>query len=348
MNSHDGEWGIAQEAAQWVIRLQSDQSEACRREFDNWARQSRDHAAEFLLAMITWKQLDVLKARGTRHAPGEALRPEQPCSPHHPRKVFRAGASFGLVAAVAALILSTRLMYSLPEQTTSCGLPSVISGCAYATSFGEVHKLYLEDGSKVDLNSSSQVRVFYTKKERRVELSRGEAIFDIATDPARPFSVTVGETTIRDKGTKFSVRRGDGGKRGEVEIVVAEGSVLLNGRDSREFGAGSVVKLHAGHVEVSDLEPEEVANRLSWTSGILQFGDVSLADAVSELNRYNSRKLAVAESAREIRIGGQFKMGEVDSFLKRIEHVGIRHRVVKGANGTEETLLFAAPVIRHE
>ena len=60
MSNRDGEFGVAQEAAHWVIRLQSDQSESCRLEFDVWARQSREHVKEFLLAMVTWKQLDVI------------------------------------------------------------------------------------------------------------------------------------------------------------------------------------------------------------------------------------------------------------------------------------------------
>ena len=349
MNSHDGEWGVAQEAALWVIRLQSDDSEACRREFDAWARQSREHVKEFLLAMITWKQLDVLKPTAPMHHPVVAqTRPAQPCSHQLPRKVFRAGASLGLAAGLVILALSTPLLYSrvsaiIPEHNSACGLSSLLVGCSYATRFGEVHKLYLEDGSKLDLNSSSQVRVFFTKTERRVELSRGEAIFDIASDPARPFLVKVGNTTIRDKGTRFSVRREAHGKRDAVEIVVAEGSVVVNDRAPREFGAGSAVTVHENQVEVSDLAPNEVANRLSWTSGYLQFGEVTLGDAVRQINRYNSRQLAVADSSRDIRIGGRFKMDEVDRFLKGMERIGIQHRRVTRPDGTEETVLYAPP-----
>jgi transmembrane sensor len=96
----------------------------------------------------------------------------------------------------------------------------------YATDVGERRSLTLADGSTVDLNARSSIRVEFSKKERRVELVDGQALFQVAKDrqrPFRPFIVRSGDATVRAVGTQFDVNRQFSG----VTITVLEGRVAV-------------------------------------------------------------------------------------------------------------------------
>ena len=89
------------------------------------------------------------------------------------------------------------------------------------TGLGEQHSEVLPDHSVVELNTQSEIRVGFTAAERRVELVRGEAFFDVAKDPARPFIVVTDLATAKAVGTRFSVYRALSG----TIVTVAEGRV---------------------------------------------------------------------------------------------------------------------------
>jgi transmembrane sensor len=93
----------------------------------------------------------------------------------------------------------------------------------YATDIGERRSITLADGSTVDLNARSQLRVEFTNSERRVELVDGQALFQVSKDKARPFIVHSGAATVRAVGTQFDVYRRDSG----TTITVLEGRVAV-------------------------------------------------------------------------------------------------------------------------
>jgi transmembrane sensor len=93
----------------------------------------------------------------------------------------------------------------------------------FSTDIGERRSLTLADGSMVDLNARSQLRVEFSKTERRVELLNGQALFQVAKDKARPFIVHCGDATVRAVGTQFDVYRKDSG----TTITVLEGRVAV-------------------------------------------------------------------------------------------------------------------------
>jgi transmembrane sensor len=84
----------------------------------------------------------------------------------------------------------------------------------------------LPDGSTIDLNARSKVRVRFSEQGRHVDLLEGQALFRVAKDKARPFIVAVNGTRVRAVGTQFDINQR---KRGVV-VTVVEGTVAVSGR----------------------------------------------------------------------------------------------------------------------
>jgi transmembrane sensor len=221
----------------------------------------------------------------------------------------------------------------------------------YTTDFGGLSRIVLDDGSVVNLNTNSLMRVQLTPELRHIVLERGEALFKVAHDKSRPFDVDAGSTTVRAVGTEFSVRVRDpagassGGK--DIEVLVKEGRVAIDPpknakpieraaalpRSMSTLSAGEAVTITAKRVttELPQMQVQKVAEadvdrKLSWTEGRLWFERQTLKDVVAEFNRYNRRQMVIADPAIEnLRIGGGFEATDPESFIAALEKtLGVR------------------------
>jgi transmembrane sensor len=198
----------------------------------------------------------------------------------------------------------------------------------YRTPIGGIAQVPLRDGSSITLNTASEVRVELSPRERHIRLDNGEAFFQVAHDPRRPFVVEVGNKRVIAIGTQFSVRRsGD-----DIRVVVTEGKVRIEGnaansRGSSDIDAGEVFVTPGGIASASDegvivqkRRMDEVEDDLSWRRGYLTFHDTSLADAVAEFNRYNLHKIVVDDpSVAAIRISGTFRALNYEAFVRVLD-----------------------------
>lgn len=200
-------------------------------------------------------------------------------------------------------------------------------GERHATPVGGLASVPMADGSNITLNTDSQIRIALTDTERRVELGRGEAFFEVSKDPRRPFVVRAADKTVIAVGTKFSVRR-DGD---DIEIVVTEGKVRVEDGAARWYshaGAaadvfltpGSIARADEAGVLVQRRTLPEVEEHLSWRTGRLMFRDQTLADAIAEFNRYNARKIVIHDPAiASLKIEGNFRATNVEAFVRLLE-----------------------------
>jgi len=207
----------------------------------------------------------------------------------------------------------------------------------------------MSDGSKITLNTDSQIRLAVSEKERHVELDQGEAFFEVVRDATRPFVVSAGSKRVIAVGTKFSVRR----IGSDIRVFVAEGKVRVED-DSRAssfrlsrapsisspaqkephpqplytdagnaevlVAAGGIAHTgDAGIVVQENVEPQ-VEDHLSWRAGYLIFRETPLADAVAEFNRYNDEKIVIRDQhVAQIRFSGKIKPTSADAFLRLLE-----------------------------
>jgi transmembrane sensor len=172
------------------------------------------------------------------------------------------------------------------------------AGREFETALGEIRSVPLDDGSVVWLNTDSKIRVDYQSDRRGVTLLAGEASFEVAKDPARPFIVAAKALDVRAIGTSFSVSRLDGRP---VEVMVREGVVDV----ARPRGAPTqAVRLLAGararasaEGQIATTEPgvSAVSRTLSWRQGLLDFEGVTLEEAARTFARYSEQQIIIED-----------------------------------------------------
>ncbi|MBO9707470.1 MAG: FecR family protein [Caulobacter sp.] len=206
----------------------------------------------------------------------------------------------------------------------------------YSTGVGQSFSARLSDGSRLTLDTDSQVRVRFSDGERRIELLRGQALFEVAHNAQRPFIVQAGDTRVRATGTRFEVR-----KIGQdVRVTLTQGSVEIVDADAKSkawrLKPGETLALKPADVASATPMPVDVQAATSWTSGALIFQDLPLDQAIAELNRYSRQKMILAQGAPHAsRISGVFPTGDNDDFIAAVTwHYGLRAE--RNSNGDIE------------
>jgi transmembrane sensor len=314
-------------AAEWIARRESGLwTEADQATLDDWIASSLDNRVAWLRLSSAWQETHRLKTLYSDAPPGvvpepndvrltffadhQAETPAQTEAPTHLPYPTRRGVV--ALAAVVLLVCFTAVAWKL--------LPT---NPAYETDIGAVEAVPLADGSRVTLNTDTRIKVDLTENERRINLARGEAYFEVARDPSRPFVVRVGNKRIVAVGTRFSVRRDPDG----VRVFVTEGTVRVEQADAGEV-TRSIAQLQPGNIAhavadgvVFQTRPvAEVEQLLTWRTGYLVFDHTPLDEAVAEFNRYNRRKIVIRDpQVAAIRIGGNFRTTNMDAFLRLVE-----------------------------
>ncbi len=203
----------------------------------------------------------------------------------------------------------------------------------YSTSVGEQHTVALADGSTVILNTDSDVRVVLSGHLRRIELLRGEALFSVSHDPARPFEVHALQGVTTAVGTQFDVEL----TRAGAAVSVLEGTVTVGAATPTAppvaVSAGSGV----GYTQagaVSELRPAEVNRIQGWRSRRIVFNDIDLDTALAEYNRYTHTPIVLGNPALGSRhINGVFHIGDEAAFLSAMQQ-GLHLKATKSQTRT--------------
>lgn len=184
------------------------------------------------------------------------------------------------------------------------------------TAFGERRILSLNDGSRISLDSATDVQVRYTDHSRELHLLHGQARFEVAHDTSRPFTVTADGRTVIATGTDFDV---DLPKRGVI-VTLIEGHVKIT-------GGRKIVKLDPGEqLAVSGSGAQKLANVnvngiTAWQSGQLVFDNEPLSQVVERISRYSTVPVTVADAnTGALRMSGVFNTGDVAAFVEAVTH----------------------------
>ncbi|MBB5746533.1 FecR family protein [Brevundimonas variabilis] len=196
---------------------------------------------------------------------------------------------------------------------SGAGLWSLTRPAAYQTATGEQRTVRLSDGSQLTLDTASRATVRITGSNRIVTLTAGQAYFDVARDPSRPFVVKAGDTNVTATGTRFDVRRVDDGAR----VILVEGRVLVRKAESGDrswaLRPGQQISTHATAPVV---QATDAAGATSWTHGRLTFHQTRLDDAIAEINRYSDQPIVLrAPSLAGIAVNGVFDSDDQGGFL---------------------------------
>jgi len=303
---------IEAQAALWLERRHFGVWDDCAQAaFDSWLSESSAHLIAYWRLDAIWnrtERLVVLKS------PLKEMQPFQ-------KKVWP-----GLLrlAAVACVVLAVTgagaLFFTKPAIDT------------YATALGERKILTLPDGSKIELNTNSVLRLA-RGAARKAWLDKGEAYFQIVHNAASPFTVVAMGHRVTDLGTAFTVRT----EKGRLEVSLLEGRARLDTADARiqDHSAvlipGDVLVATSTSLSVAKRPERRLREALGWRRGVLVFDHATLAEAAEEFNRYNRTKLIIADQAAARRtIGATFPVHDVELFARvaqqvlglRVEHRG--------------------------
>ncbi|HWA30002.1 MAG TPA: FecR domain-containing protein [Rhizomicrobium sp.] len=274
---------------------------------ENWMDESLAHRVAYWRLEAAWEQTDRLAAlrRPMRETPVQT-------SPARNWPFFARIAA--AVVVVGALGAGAAFYAAEPAAKT------------YATEIGGRETITLRDGSQIELNTDSAVRVALSEKERKVWLDKGEVFFQVRHNAKRPFVVIASGHRIVDIGTKFTVRRVARG----LSVAVTEGKVQLESSDGKAkpttLVAGQVALADAKSVSIAKKPVEVLSTELKWRTGLIEFRYSTLAEAAKEFNRYNRNKLVIADpAAAKLTVVGTFGTNDVDAFVRLAKRVfGLR------------------------
>ena len=331
---------VAREAAQWLVVLSdSECTQEEREEFVAWLRRSNLHVEEFL-------RISELTRSLSNYAHKRALWPEDSVADLIARaragdsaNVVRIGAPEGPAAQVSGpstrgrhprVVLAASLAILLLTVGVLVGMFDWGSK-TYATNVGEIRSITLEDGSVVELNTRSRLRTRFTANERRLQLLAGEAVFNVASNPQRPFRVSAGSTEIVAMGTQFNVDAHDS----STVVTVLEGRVrVTNNTDIQSSidrqielarGEQAVIAKHRPPVRIAEAD---TAKATAWTERRLYFEGATLADVATEFARYNDRVIRINGAVLAAkRITGVFNSTDQSTFVEFLRtHGDVRVR----------------------
>jgi len=187
----------------------------------------------------------------------------------------------------------------------------------YATAVGEQRTVTLSDQSTITLNTDTSLRVTYSQATRRIDLQRGEALFGVAKNAARPFEVHALGGVAEAVGTQYDVRiDGD-----HADVAVLEGVVAVesSGATRQSVAAGQSVSYARGGAVSAPQALNTTAIR-GWEQQRIVISDVPLSEALHEYNRYS--KLPIVLGSPELgdrHVNGVFHIGDEDAFLGALE-----------------------------
>lgn len=321
-SGEDAAIGLLPQAAAWRVRLADAGAESCEA-FEAWLAADPAHAE-------AWRQVDGPWTVVGDHATAPELMALRRDALHrarlHGRRRWRGPpglARRGIAAVAAAAILAV----GIGAWVWNAQRPDV-----YLTGLGERRVIPLRDGSRISLDSGSEVRVRYTADARRLELRAGQARFDVARDAQRPFSVRARDQLVIATGTAFNVDL-FGDKvlvtliEGRVEVFESTAAALPARKPASAAGPLAEPQrqiLRVGEQLVAEprrmpmVSKVDIGRTIAWEGGQLVFTDEPLAAVAERVGRYSGQPIRVDASARGQRISGVFRAGDVETFVDTV------------------------------
>lgn len=349
---------IADAAAEWFVMHRTSTLTAVQREaFVRWLRASPEHVREYLAltgladdvgrvakrftiaesALLERAQQEAAKVGAVIPLPRSYGLPQANKHDEH-------GARPRAMLAAAAVVVALAVMLSIGWMSRQAP--------EYVTAHAEQRSWRLSDGSTVHLNSASKIKIHFDAAQRRVELVEGQAIFRVAKDSARPFSVQAGNVEVSALGTEFDVYR----RTAATTVSVIEGSVAVWSRAEMQplslressaptapqataalaarnadfqqehkrhaplvLSAGEQARVAAAAAEVSQ-KSEDVRKAVAWLQRQIVFERDTLATAVDEFNRYSDTRIRIVDAEiAAMQINGIFSVYDVESFMRFLQ-----------------------------
>jgi transmembrane sensor len=270
---------IDAQAMDFILRRNLDNWEAADQSaLDAWLSQSLAHKAAYWRLNSMWNRADRLGALRSLPSLSGAPKP--------------AGREGRFLKIAAALVLFASAAVAASNWFSSARTQT------YATQIGGHKNIELADGTRIELNTNTVLNVRVDSRARSVNLVRGEALFHVKHDAAHPFVVVAGSHRITDLGTSFVVRE----KKDRLEVALIEGRAQLESTDTSTpvkrvavLMPGDEAVATSHQMSVTRKISSDIQDELGWRRGMLVFHRATLAEVANEYNRYNHKKIVIAD-----------------------------------------------------
>lgn len=311
------------EASLWISKLDRGLSAQELDELRAWLNVSQKHVETFMQLVELWDKMESL-SQLSELFPHKSQRSSNKKIP-----VFAWAASF-----IFASLISMGMWLNSDIFWGQGAAQIVQFNSAYETKVGEQSTFFLQDKTKLRLNTNSLVAVTYTDKQRVLELLRGEMHVTVAHNQQKPLSVYAGSNIIQAVGTAFNVELGIE----KVELIVTDGKVLVSDiniltaapleledvylpPESFAVSKGQKAQLKASDTIIIGSDEVKLASDLAWQQGNLIFRGESLAEAMQEVSRYTNYQFDFSnEDIKRLKIAGLFKTSDINSLLISLEN----------------------------
>lgn len=334
---------VAEQAARWLLKSREGLTPQERLSFNRWLS-TPAHADEFRQMQDIWQETLAIPAADIARLRPTPLKKSLPF--------------WRLSASLCALVLMAFVFWS-PLQDQLSGLQY---SDAWQTARGELRQVTLPDGTVVNLDAETRLKVNYFAHRREVVLERGQAFFSVTHLPKRPFVVLSGPTRATVIGTAFQVRYLPHSMSGEgVDVAVSEGAVRVGPRNRFEndwwrtmqhlnlsAAARHLTVVHAAQRTRSDADgeliaPVETADIAAWKEERIVFDNTRLDMALAEFARYGDVPLRIAsDEAASLRVSGSFDVNRATSFAKALP--GVLPVKIKSSNN--QIVISSSSVLR--
>lgn len=282
---------LRKEAVAWVIRLQNSRvTQEERRAFEAWQAQSPRHILIYRTVSRIWDSPELTAAASALAGAGPSRLESKP--------------TFSLrwpVLAAACLVFVVLLADHFDI--------SIRWQADYHTGAGERRTVELPDRSIATLNTQSAIALRFDDEVRRVRLLKGEVLFNVQQNAARPFIVDGAATAVRAVGTAFVVRAESGGE----SLTVLEGTVEFHPKDQETaplvVTAGSQIQMEHGHM--GRPHSVNVPAVSAWIRGRLVVEGVPFTEVIGELQRYHPGSIILLnQQVGQIKITGTYNVDD--------------------------------------
>jgi len=323
---------IQEQACLWISRMDRSLSSTEQRELVIWCNQNTLHHRALLEMASYWDDISVLNELSGLF-PLEKIKKS-----NNKLTAIALAASVAIISLFSTNALIERSFLPFVSSLHEQGLTQIQT---LITPIGEQSSFTMNDGTHIQLNTNSIVKIAYTSSFRQLTLVQGEARFDVAKDKSRPFTVTSGEKSFTALGTIFNIQKNG---ESEMELMVTEGKVLIteshealevikqtlltvnvHNKNSNFSGilvtsGEKVVIENNSKAPIKKISLDQVQRDLAWQQGMLIFDGESLSDALIEVSRYTSSRFKILEpKMANIKVSGYFKANDIDGLLASLK-----------------------------
>jgi transmembrane sensor len=293
---------IHEHAISWLTRLHSDNcTDQERHNFEGWLTQSEAHRTAYQEVAAFWQGLSQIEPHA---APQLAAARAYLRNARKSRRVLSEKRLAGILSVILLLGFSPLLWSWLTTDI-------------YRTAKGESTSIQLSDGSRIDLNTDTELTVQYTWTSRSVKLEHGEALFSVVHNAERPFEVIASRGRILDIGTRFNVYR----QAERVSVTVLEGEVSVAAKQNtiaQNLIPGQQISYDSAGQPSAILSVDTEA-ATAWKNRRLVFKSQSLSVVLEQLGRYHNAALQVQGSRLQaLKVTGVFPTDNLNLALNTI------------------------------